>query len=154
MTEPSAKPGAPSTPGSTTIRAFAAADTEAVVSLWRECELTKPWNDPYKDIARKLGVQSELFLVAVVDETIAGTVMAGYDGHRGWINYLAVSPARRRLGIGRALVAHVERDLQSKGCPKINLQIRETNTSVISFYRSIGYSPDPVVSMGRRLISD
>lgn len=138
----------------TSIRPFTAADTEAVVSLWRDCGLTRPWNDPYKDIGRKLQVQGDLFLVATVDGSVAGTVMAGYDGHRGWINYLAVSPRRRRLGIARRLMAHVENVLAERGCPKINLQIRDTNTDVIAFYEAIGYAQDPVVSMGRRLIPD
>ncbi len=136
------------------IRPFTATDTDAVVSLWRDCDLTRPWNDPYKDIARKLQVQCELFLVATVEGVLAGTVMAGYDGHRGWINYLAVSPGQRRLGIARRLMAHVEKVLAERGCPKINLQIRDTNVDVIAFYEAIGYVQDPVVSMGRRLIPD
>ena len=140
--------------GALAILPFSAADTEAVVALWRDCDLTRPWNDPYEDIARKLQVQPQLFLVARLDGAIVGTVMAGYDGHRGWINYLAVSPRQRRAGIARALMAHVERVLTDMGCPKINLQIRDTNTDVIAFYEAIGYATDAVVSMGRRLIPD
>ena len=71
------------------IRAFDLPDTEAVVSLWQQAGLTRPWNNPYQDIRRKLSVQPELFLVAVDDRTIVGTVMAGYDGHRGWLHKVA-----------------------------------------------------------------
>jgi ribosomal protein S18 acetylase RimI-like enzyme len=140
-----------------TIRPFADADEQAVVELWARCGLVRPWNDPHDDIARKRRVQPELFLVAVVDggagvgATIAGTVMAGYDGHRGWINYMATDPARRRQGIGRALMHAAEAGLARLGCPKINLQIRHDNRDAIAFYQRIGFSDDAVVSMGKRL---
>ena len=101
------------------VRPFAADDEAAVVALWEAAGLTRPWNDPRKDVARKLRVQSEWFFVATVGEKIVGSVMAGYDGHRGWVNYLAVRPSSRRLGIGRALMAEVERALRGAGCPKI-----------------------------------
>ena len=136
------------------IRPFHEDDTESVVALWEACELTRPWNDPRKDIARKLSVQREWFLVAERDGTIVGSVMAGYDGHRGWVNYLAVSPGRRRSGLARELMAEVERLLGEAGCPKINLQVRGTNEAAIGFYERIGYTHDDVVSLGRRLEPD
>lgn len=80
--------------------------------------------------------------------------MVGYEGHRGWINYLAVDPDHQRLGYGRALMAEAERLLRAEGCPKINLQIRATNQGVIEFYRRLGYAVDEVVSMGKRLEHD
>ena len=133
------------------IRTFTPADEPAVVELWRRCDLVRPQNDPHKDVARKLRVQPNLFLVATERDAIVGTVMAGYEGHRGWINYLGVSPDHRRLGVGRALMAEAERLLREAGCPKINLQVRSTNQAVIAFYRAIGFAVDDVVSMGKRL---
>jgi ribosomal protein S18 acetylase RimI-like enzyme len=136
------------------IRTFHAADEGAVVALWDECGLTRPWNDPHKDIARKLEVQPELFLVGAVDEAVMASVMAGYEGHRGWMNYLAVAPRFRARGYGRALVAHVERLLLERGCPKINLQVRASNPAAVAFYRRLGYAQDESISLGKRLIVD
>jgi ribosomal protein S18 acetylase RimI-like enzyme len=136
------------------IRAFEAADEAAVVALWTACGLTRPWNDPPKDIARKLSVQPELFLVGVVDGELVASVMAGYEGHRGWLNYLAVAPTHRGRAFGHRLVIEVEGLLEARGCPKVNLQVRSTNADVLSFYERIGYARDDVVSMGKRLIED
>jgi len=136
------------------IRPFKPEDETAVIALWQQCDLVRPWNNPHQDIARKLCVQSELFLVGVLDGQIVASVMAGYEGHRGWLNYLAVAPQYQRRGHARALVAEVERRLRQTGCPKINLQIRTANQGVIEFYRRIGYSIDEVVSMGKRLVPD
>jgi ribosomal protein S18 acetylase RimI-like enzyme len=136
------------------IRTFHAADESAVVALWDECRLTRPWNDPHKDIARKLAIQSELFLVGVVDEAVIASVMAGYEGHRGWMNYLAVTPRFRGRGYGRALVDHVERLLLERGCPKVNLQVRASNPDALAFYRRLGYVQDESISLGKRLIVD
>jgi ribosomal protein S18 acetylase RimI-like enzyme len=136
------------------IRPFRPDETEAVVALWKACDLIRPWNDPRKDIERKLGVDPELFLVAVEDELVVGAVMAGYEGHRGWINYLAVEPGRRRQGLGGELMATAERLLAERGCPKINLQIRSENADVIAFYVALGYRQDDVVSLGKRLVED
>ena len=136
------------------IRAFRDEDTEAVVSLWEACGLTRPWNDPLKDIARKLTVQREWFLVAEDGGAIVGSVMAGYDGHRGWVNYLAVVPGRRGKGLARALMTEAERLLREAGCPKINLQVRGTNEDALGFYERIGYTRDDVVSLGLRLERD
>jgi ribosomal protein S18 acetylase RimI-like enzyme len=136
------------------IRPFTPADTDAVVALWERCGLTRPWNDPRKDIRRKLAVRPDLFLVGELDGAIVGTVMAGYDGHRGWVNYLGVDPAVRRRGLGRALMAEAERHLRAAGCPKINLQVRTSNVEAIEFYRRIGFALDDVVSLGKRLEPD
>lgn len=114
----------------------------------------RPWNDPHKDIERKLKVRSDLFFVGEVDGRVVATVMAGYEGHRGWLNYLAVEPGHQRHGLARQLVAHAEQLLRDAGCPKINLQIRTGNAGVIEFYRRLGYSVDDVVSMGKRLEQD
>jgi len=136
------------------IRAFDPADEQAVIEIWRRCDLVRPWNDPAKDIRRKLALRPDLFLIGVEKDQIVGTVMAGYDGHRGWLNYLAVLPVLQGRGFGRALVAEAERLLRLEGCPKINLQVRTTNRGAVEFYRRIGFIVDDVVSMGKRLESD
>jgi ribosomal protein S18 acetylase RimI-like enzyme len=136
------------------IRPFQPSDGEAVIALWKEANLVVPWNDPYRDIRRKLRIQPELFLVGWVSSELAATVMAGYEGHRGWLNYLAVAPRYRRQGFGRRMVAEAEIRLREVGCPKINIQIRTSNTGVIEFYKRIGFKPDDVVSMGKRIEID
>jgi ribosomal protein S18 acetylase RimI-like enzyme len=136
------------------IRPFAPADTEPVLALWNRCGLTRPWNDPRKDIARKLTVQPELFLIGELDGVIVATAMAGYDGHRGWVNYLGVDPAHRRTGLGGELMAAIERELRARGCPKVSLMVRDGNQDAIAFYGARGYAVDGVVVLGRRLISD
>lgn len=136
------------------IRPFQPEDEVPLVALWRRCELIRPNNDPHKDIQRKLRVRPDLFLVGLVDGKIVASVMAGYEGHRGWLNYVAVDPNFRRRGVGRALLAEAERLLRQAGCPKINLQVRSTNKPAIDFYRSVGYEVDDVVSMGKRLEKD
>lgn len=136
------------------IRPYAEADCAAIIALWHDCALTRPWNDPRKDIARKLTVQRELFLVGEIDGAIVASVMAGYDGHRGWLNYLAVAPGHRNRGHGARLVRHVEQLLVAAGCPKLSLQIRTGNAGAAAFYRRIGFVDDDVISLGRRLIPD
>jgi len=136
------------------IRSYRPQDEAAVIQLWLQCNLVVPQNNPKRDIQRKLQVNPEWFLVGVLGDHIVATCMAGYEGHRGWINYLAVSPHHRRQGIGRRIMEEAERRLQSAGCPKINLQVRETNRAVIQFYERIGYTREPVVSMGKRLEKD
>ena len=136
------------------IRTYEARDEAAVVALWQECGLVVPWNDPRKDIARKLAENPEQLFVAESNGAIVGTCMAGYDGHRGWIYYLAVKPAARRRGEATRLMRHAEEELRRSGCPKIDLMVRETNAEVIEFYRRIGYGRDPVVVLSRRLEDD
>ena len=136
-------------------RVFTPADTEAVVQLWNDCGLTRPWNDPHKDIARKLSVSPELFLIGTNGQgLLMATVMVGYDGHRGWINYLAVHPAHQRQGHASQLMQQAEQLLTARGCPKLNLQVRAGNEVVIALYESLGYTDDKTVSMGKRLIAD
>jgi ribosomal protein S18 acetylase RimI-like enzyme len=136
------------------IRAFQESDEAAVMALWQACELTRPWNNPRKDIARKLGVQSELFVVGMEGDELIASAMFGFEGHRGWVNYLAVSPAHQRKGHASTLMHWGEEALKARGCPKINLQIRSSNAPVIAFYQSLGYGADEVVSLGKRLIPD
>jgi ribosomal protein S18 acetylase RimI-like enzyme len=136
------------------IRPFEPPDEAAVVALWSACDLLRPWNDPQLDIRRKLSVQPELFLVGVEGGEVVATVMAGYEGHRGWINYLAVAPACRRRGYGRALMDEAEGRLRALGCPKINLQVRGGNAATVAFYERLGYRADEVVSLGKRLVVD
>jgi len=145
---------APATSKPVAIRPFREADEAQVVALWRACGLTRPWNDPHRDIARKLAVQRELFLVGEEGGRIVASVMAGYEGHRGWVNYLAVDPGRRRAGLGARLMQRVEELLLAQGCPKINLQVRASNAEVLAFYRALGYAQDEVVAMGKRLVPD
>lgn len=136
------------------IRPFRPDDEDQVVALWHECGLTRPWNDPHKDIARKLRVQPELFLVGERGGRVVASVMAGYEGHRGWVNYLSVAPEQRGQGLGAQLMRRVEQELLALGCPKLNLQVRSANTAVLAFYRKLGYLQDDTVALGKRLIPD
>ncbi len=134
-----------------TIRPYEIHDETAVVALWRHCDLVRPGNDPHHDIQRKLRDSPEWFLVGAVGGNLVASVMAGYDGHRGWLNYLAVASGFQRKGCGRAMVAAAEGLLREAGCAKINLQVRAGNPEAIEFYRRIGYAVDEVVSLGKRL---
>ena len=142
------------TENSLLIRPFKEGDEEALVSLWNICKLTVPWNNPYKDIARKLKVQAELFLVGYLEDKLIASVMAGYDGHRGWINYFAVHPDFQARGYGKQLMDNVEKRLRKFGCPKINLQIREENDKVFSYYQNLGFVEEKRINMGKRLEDD
>ena len=137
-----------------TIRPFAAADSDAVISLWQDCGLTRSWNNPVFDIARKTSCQGELFFVGCHENHIIASAMFGYEGHRGWVNYLAIAPSYQRQGFGKQMMAYGESALLALGCPKINLQIRSENTNIAKFYEALGYPQDPAISMGKRLISD
>lgn len=136
------------------LRPFSPADESSVIQLWNDCGITRPWNDPAKDIARKLTVQPEMFLVGEIDGEIVATGMFGFDGTRGWVHYLAVAPGHQGESLGRQLMHEGERLLTDMGCPKINLQVRSGNERVIGFYAALGYSPDGTVSLGKRLIAD
>jgi ribosomal protein S18 acetylase RimI-like enzyme len=138
------------------IRTFHVRDTDAVIALWRDvfpeyADASRPQRSPALSIANKLGTQPELFFVGVVDDAVVGTVMAGYDGHRGWVYSLAVCSALQRRGFGRALMQHAENALGSLGCPKVNLQILSFKTELRGFYEKLGYRVDEVVSLGKRL---
>ena len=136
------------------IREFKIADSEEVIALWQACELTRPWNDPQRDIQRKQDVNDALFFVGEHKNKIIASVMGGYDGHRGWIYYLAVSPEHQRQGLATQLVRFIEGKLLDLGCPKLNLQIRTDNVAVQAFYKQLGFGTDDAISMGKRLIPD
>jgi len=136
------------------IREYENSDEQDVIGLWSVCGLTVPWNDAAKDISRKLQERRELFLIGELEESIVASAMGGYEGYRGWANYLAVSPLNRNQGFGVKIMNEIEACLLALGCPKINLMIRGPNEQVIKFYRSLGYTPDAAICMGERLISD
>jgi ribosomal protein S18 acetylase RimI-like enzyme len=136
------------------IREYIETDEQQVIDLWIKCHLVVSSNNPKRDIQRKLKVSRDLFLVGILHNKIIATVMGGYEGHRGWINYLAVDPGHQGKGYGRLIMEAVERRIQSKGCPKINLQVRATNKTVIQFYQSLGYTDDHVIGLGKRLEED
>lgn len=133
------------------IRPYEQKDESAVVDLWHACDLVVPWNDPQRDIRLKLKVNPEWFLVGISEGRIVATVMAGYEGHRGWINYLAVHPEFQRHGYASILMEHAELLLKEAGCPKINLQVRAKNTNVINFYEAIGYKIEDIVNLGKTI---
>lgn len=135
-----------------TIRPARADEAGAVIGLWYLCGLTRPWNDPVQDFARALEGESSTILVAQgEDGEIAGSAMVGDDGHRGWVYYLAVAPAARRSGLGRALMAAAEDWLRARGCPKVQLMVREGNEEALGFYAALGLERQGVVTLGRFL---
>jgi ribosomal protein S18 acetylase RimI-like enzyme len=136
------------------IRPYRKEDERDIIDLWIQCNLVVSSNNPEKDIERKLNVNPELFLVGFFNEALVATCMAGYEGHRGWINYLAVAPQYRRQGVATRMMNAAEKSLKSAGCPKINLQVRTSNKAVIQFYESVGFSTDDVVGLGKRLVPD
>ena len=138
--------------GRFSIRPYRSADHDPVVLLWRSVFAgDPPWNDPEDVIARKASVQADLFLVGVVEARIAGTVLAGFDGVRGWVHHLAVAPDFRRQGLAGRLMDHAEAGLLEMGCPKMNLQVRGTNRAVVAFYESRGFLIEDVISLGKPL---
>ena len=136
------------------VRSFQAADEPAILDLWTRCGLVVAWNNPAKDIERKLAVGADLFLVGEQNGEVMATLMGGYEGHRGWANYLAVDPRQQGRGYARQLMSELEARLLTRGCPKLNLQVRDTNIDVIEFYQALGYKIDAAVSLGKRLIPD
>jgi ribosomal protein S18 acetylase RimI-like enzyme len=137
-----------------TIRPYQSQDEEAVIDLWQECGLVVPQNDPHIDIARKIEYQPELFFVGTLEQKVIATIMIGYEGHRGWINYMAVMPCYQHMGFGAKLIDYAVSALKPLGCQKINLQVRETNKEVIEFYKKHGFQDDHVISLGKRLAID
>jgi ribosomal protein S18 acetylase RimI-like enzyme len=134
------------------IRPFEHADEPRVIELWSDVFRDDPaWNDPAQMIRRKLTVQPELFLVAEIEARVVGTVLAGFDGVRGWIHHLCVDPEYRRLGVARALMKRAEVGLAALDCPKVNLQVRATNAGVVAFYEALGYSVEDRASLGKRI---
>lgn len=132
------------------IRSYQESDESAVVQLWIDCKLVVPHNNPQNDIRLKMEFQPDLMLIGTIDDEIVTTAMVGYEGHRGWVNYLAVSPTRQRLGLGRKMMEIAEQKLKDIGCPKLNIQVRTTNTGVIEFYKKIGFMDDNVIGLGKR----
>jgi ribosomal protein S18 acetylase RimI-like enzyme len=134
------------------IRPYREGDRAAVIDVWSEAFADEPSHNVSTEmIDRKVRAQPELFLVAYVDGALVGTIMAGYDGVRGWLHRLAVRTSARRTGVGTALVRAAESALFALGCPKVNLQVRGSNAAVVAFYRALGYSVEDRVSLGRRL---
>jgi ribosomal protein S18 acetylase RimI-like enzyme len=136
------------------IRPYEPMDEMEVIDLWFRCDLVVPWNNPKQDIERKLKVNPELFLVGEIDGKVVATCMAGYEGHRGWINYLATDPDFRRKGIAARMMEVAEENLLVMGCPKINLQVRAGNEGAVRFYEAIGYKLDDIRNMGKPLTKD
>ncbi len=124
---------------------------DAVVELWRNCNLVVPQNDPVEGIRKKVDFQPNLFFVGLLDDKVIGSVMVGYEGHRGWINYLAVLPDYQKRGYGRKLVEKSIAELEKLGCLKVNLEVRKSNASVIAFYKHLGFKDNQVIGLGKRL---
>ncbi|MBN3771088.1 GNAT family acetyltransferase [Burkholderia sp. Se-20378] len=139
------------------IRPFERADTDAVLAVWRDAfpqyedADAPPHRDPLRSIELKLATQPELFFVATSDARVVGTLMAGFDGHRGWLYSFGVSNDARRLGVGRALIAHAERALAARGCLKVNLQVLPGNDDACRFYAALGYRVEERISFGKTL---
>ena len=136
------------------IRSFQKEDEAPLIKLWERCKLVVTWNDPSKDIRRKVQLDPEGLQLGLHDNSLIASVMAGYEGHRGWINYLAVDLEFRRKGLGKTMMKSAETHLEQFECPKINLQIRAQNHQVIEFYKSTGFLQEDVINMGKRLIPD
>ena len=126
-------------------------DVEAVVTLWQVCGLTRPWNDPYKDISFARAGNGSTVLIGEIDGKCVASVMAGHDGHRGVLYYVAVDPAARGRGFGRAAVRAAEDWLRARGVWKVNLLIRNENEAAQGFYAALGYEASPVKCMARKI---
>jgi len=124
---------------------------KAVIDLWKKCDLIVPQNDPVEDIQKKLEFQPQLFLIALLDGQLIGSIMVGYEGHRGWLNYLAISPNYQKQGYGKKLVFKAIDELKKFDCLKVNVQIRKNNSSAIEFYKHLGFKDDNVIGLGIRL---
>jgi len=134
------------------IRTYTEGDFENVVTLWVKCfSYPAPHNNPEKAIHRKVAINDGLFFIAVSREEVTGTIMAGWDGHRGWIYSLAVDPGHRMQGTGKKLVNHAIEELRKRDCPKVNLQVMPENTEVVGFYKKLGFAAEERLSMGQKL---
>lgn len=136
------------------IRPFENDDRQTVIKLWRRCGLLVAWNDPEADIDRKLRVDPELFVVGIAGSRLVATAMGGYDGHRGSLYYLAVDAEQQGRGYGRKIADYLAGLLEQRGCPKLNIMVRSSNTRMIDFYHRLGFKTDEVVCLGKRLIED
>ena len=137
-----------------TIRDFMPPDTASAIALWEACRLTRPWNDPQKDISRKMTDNNGCCWVAEVSGVVVASIMIGYDGHRGSINYLAIAPEHQRSGLGAKLMRRAEAYLIERKCPKVSFCVRKNNEAILAFHRQLGYEIDVVQFLGKRLISD
>ena len=135
----------------TCFREIADADVERVAALWQACGLTRAWNDPYKDISFAREQATSTILVLEKDSRIVASVMAGHDGHRGTLYYVAVDPALQRQGLGKAAVRAAEAWLGARGVWKVNLLVRVENSAVKGFYEALGYEVNPVLCMARKI---
>ena len=136
------------------VRPYRAEDEGDVLGLWQASDLLRPWNNPYRDIERKCQDSPELFFVGEHEGRVIASCMAGYDGHRGWLYYLAVLPAYRGRGFARSIIHHAEQCLRALGCPKLELMVRHSNTEVLSFYQGQDYQLEEVAVLSKRLVSD
>jgi ribosomal protein S18 acetylase RimI-like enzyme len=137
-----------------TIRELSASDVDAVTALWREVDLVRPWNDPEGDFRGALEGAASTVLGAEVDDVLVGTVMVGFDGHRGWLYYVAVAPAAQRGGLGTALTSRAEEWLKQRGAHKVQLMVRRGNDEPRLFYGELGYEPSDVTVFQKWLDSD
>lgn len=133
------------------IREFLEADRQSVIALWQHCGLTRPWNDPFTDIDLAVREPNAALLIGVADETIIASLMVGFDGHRGWVYYLAVEPGWQRRGIGRGMMRAAEDWLKARDAPKIQLMVRHDNGAALGFYKALGYVVQETTVLGRRL---
>ncbi|MGC5167778.1 GNAT family acetyltransferase [Luteimicrobium sp. DT211] len=142
------------------LRVVEATDDDAapLVALWTACGLTRPWNDPERDIADARSTPTSTVLVGHVDGAagaagagilVSGAVV-GYDGHRGWLYYVAVDPAWQGRGFGRETVVAAEAWLAAQGAPKVQLMVRRTNADAVGFYQALGYTDQETIVLGRR----
>lgn len=136
------------------VRCYEESDRDDVIALWAACDLLRPWNDPHKDIDRKMSFQPDLFFVGTLNHDLIATAMLGYDGHRGSLYYFCVAPESHKLGYGRELMRFAEQTLIEMGCPKLNLFVRESNLGAKHFYTNQEYTTDPAISLSKRLIAD
>ena len=133
------------------IRTGVDSDLEAVAALWERCGLTRPWNDPRRDFSLSLRSASAAVLCGLEGDSLVASVVVGFDGHRGWVYYLGVDPAKRGRGYGRAMMAAAESWLTETGAPKLQLMVRTDNEAALAFYRRLGYDVQPVATLGKWL---
>jgi ribosomal protein S18 acetylase RimI-like enzyme len=130
---------------------FDAKYENSVIELWKHCNLLVKQNNPKVDIKEKMNFQPDLFFLGFLKKKLVSSIMIGYDGHRGWINYLAVHPNFQRNGIGTIMMDFATKKLLELGCQKINVQVRNSNRFAVNFYQKIGFTDDQVIGMGKRI---
>ena len=133
------------------IGALGTDDIPALVALWEACGLTRPWNDPERDARLAIEGATSVIIGLRDGDALIASVMAGFDGHRGWVYYLAVAPDRRREGLGRIMMEAAEAWLRERGAPKLQLMVRTTNDEALGFYEALGLEQQEVVTLGRFL---